>query len=173
MAENIVNTGYKGSKKSSNWCQCQKIFLCWAIDIFTFHCNTGCCKGLISSVSTLDLAIPAHRHLQSHRKMSVEPRSWPTISLSIYTTDGCLNRMMLSSVLSMNPLAFCRSSFSFTSDISPSNTEFWIQCRYLRQSFSIFPTRFSPNRSHAPCWCRWQRATACDGRCGSSWNGCL
>ena len=40
--------------------------------------------------------------------------------------------------------AFCSSSFSFTSDISPSNTEFCIQCKNLRQSFSIFPTRFSP-----------------------------
>lgn len=33
------------------------------------------------------------------------------------------------------------SSRSLASDSSPSNTEFCIQQRYCRQSFSIFPTR--------------------------------
>src|SRR5690606_30630987 len=40
-------------------------------------------------------------------------------------------------------LACESNSFSFTSVISPSNTEFCIQLRYLRHSLSILPTRFS------------------------------
>ncbi len=79
-----------------------------------------------------------------HKKTSMELRSWPITSLSIYTCEECLNKMMLSSVLSIKVCAFCSISFNFTSDISPSNTEFCIQFKYLRQSFSIFPTRFSP-----------------------------
>ena len=36
------------------------------------------------------------------------------------------------------------SFFNNTSVMLPSNTEFCIQFKYLRQSFSIFPTLFSP-----------------------------
>ncbi len=80
----------------------------------------------------------------TYRNTSVELRSLPITSLSIYTTDGCLNRMTLSSFLSMKEWAFCNSSFNLTSVISPSNTKFCTQCKYLRHSFSILPTRFSP-----------------------------
>lgn len=44
-----------------------------------------------------------HRQLIHYKKLSVNPLSLPIISLSIYTFEGCLNKMMLSSVLSINP----------------------------------------------------------------------
>ena len=82
--------------------------------------------------------------IDNYKKLSVELISLPIISFDIITCARFLKIMMLSSSLSMNLSAFICRSFSSTSVISPSNTEFCIQFKYLRQSFSILPTLFSP-----------------------------
>ena len=78
------------------------------------------------------------------RKMSVDARSFPTISFSSHFSFLLMNRIKLSHSSSIISCALNFNSFNFTSVISPSNTEFWIQFRYFRHSLSIFDTRFSP-----------------------------
>ena len=78
------------------------------------------------------------------RKFSILLRSFPIICFSIHFSVRPEKIIKLSSSSSIIFSALKTNSFSFTSDISPSKTEFCIQFRYFLHSFNILPTRFSP-----------------------------
>jgi len=78
-----------------------------------------------------------------YKNLSIELRSFPTISLSSHLSCRLLNKIKLSSSNFISVLASTTKSFNYTSVISPSNIEFCIQFKYRQQSFNILPTRFS------------------------------
>src|SRR5690554_436658 len=83
-------------------------------------------------------------HKDDYKKVSNSFFSFPTTSFSSHFSFLLLKIIKLSCSTSIIFLAFCCNSFNFTSEISPSNTEFCIQLRYCRHNFSILPTRFWP-----------------------------
>jgi len=87
------------------------------------------CKNRILQCST-----------EIYKNLSIELRSFPTISLSSLLSCRLLNKIKLSSSNFISVLASSTNSFNYTSVISPSNTEFCIQFKYRRQSFNILPT---------------------------------
>jgi hypothetical protein len=82
--------------------------------------------------------------MRIYKKLSVLFFSLPIISLSNHFWSRLLKIIRLSVSVSIIREALPSSSLSFTSLISPSKTEFCIQCRYCLQSLSILPTLCSP-----------------------------